>query len=42
MDKTQFENLISIQVKIIYSLLAAFGLTIIAVLDLYEDRKSVV
>lgn len=39
MDKTQFENLISIQVKIIYSLLAAFGLTIIAVLDLYEEQK---
>lgn len=39
MDKTQFQNLITMQVKIIYSLLAAFGLTIIAVLDLYEEQK---
>lgn len=38
MDKTQFQNLITMQVKIIYSLLAAFGLTIIAVLDLYEEQ----
>lgn len=39
MDKTQFQALISMQVKIIYSLLTAFGLTIIAVLDLYEEQK---
>lgn len=39
MDKTQFQTLISMQVKIIYSLLAAFGLTIIALLDLYEEQK---
>lgn len=40
MDKTQFHNLITLQVKIIYSLLAAFGLTIIAVLDLYEEHNQ--
>lgn len=39
MDKTQFQTLISMQVKIIYSLLAAFGLTIIALLDLFEEQS---
>src|SRR5690554_5995014 len=38
MEKAQIQSLITNQVKIIYSLLSAFGLFIIAVLDLYEEK----
>lgn len=38
MEKTQFHTLIVLQVKIIYCLLAALGLSVIAALDLYEGQ----
>ena len=38
MEKTQFHTLIVLQVKIIYCLLAALGLSVIAALDLYEGH----
>lgn len=37
MDKTHFHATISLQVKVIYALLSAFGLLIIAVLDFYQE-----
>src|SRR5690606_2272294 len=40
MEKTQFHTLVVLQVKIIYCLLAAFGLSIIAALDLYEGQRE--
>lgn len=36
MDKSHFHAAISLQVKVIYALLAAFGLIVIATLDFYE------
>lgn len=38
MEKSHFHTLVVLQVKIIYCLLAALGLVIIAVLDLYEGQ----
>lgn len=38
MDKTQFHTVIAQQVKIIYCLMAALGLLVIAALDLYEKH----
>lgn len=38
MDKSQFHAAISLQVKVIYALLAAFGLVVIAALDFYEGQ----
>ncbi|GGY38584.1 hypothetical protein GCM10011297_09700 [Bacterioplanes sanyensis] len=38
MEKTQLHSLVVLQVKIIYCLLAALGLSIIAVLDLLESK----
>ena len=40
MEKTHFHTLVVLQVKIIYCLLAAFGLSIIAALDLYEGHRE--
>lgn len=37
MDKTQIHATITLQVKVIYALLSAFGLLIIAALDLYQQ-----
>ena len=39
MEKAQFHSLVVLQVKVIYCLLAAAGLSVIAVLDLLEDKK---
>ena len=39
MEKAQFHSLVVIQVKVIYCLLAAAGLSVIAVLDLSEGKK---
>lgn len=38
MEKTQLHSLVVLQVKVIYCLLAALGLSIIAVLDLFESK----
>ncbi|WP_157730015.1 diguanylate cyclase domain-containing protein [Bacterioplanes sanyensis] len=38
MEKTQLHSLVVLQVKIIYCLLAALGLSVIAVLDLLESK----
>lgn len=38
MDKSQFHAVISLQVKVIYALLAALGLVVIAALDFYEGH----
>ncbi|MCD8523379.1 MAG: diguanylate cyclase [Saccharospirillaceae bacterium] len=40
MEKTQFHSLVVLQVKVLYCLLAALGLSIIAALDLLEDKKQ--
>lgn len=40
MQKVQFHNLVMLQVKVIYCLLTALGLSIIAALDLYEGKKQ--
>lgn len=40
MDKTQFHAMISLQVKVIYALLSALGLFVIALLDFYEQRHK--
>ncbi|WP_430461640.1 GGDEF domain-containing protein [Thalassolituus sp. LLYu03] len=40
MPKVQFHNLVMLQVKVIYCLLTALGLSIIAALDLLEDKKE--
>lgn len=39
MEKAQFHSLVVIQVKVIYCLLTAAGLSVIAVLDLSEGKK---
>lgn len=38
MDKTHFHATITLQVKVIYALLSAFGLLVIALLDLYQEH----
>ena len=40
MEKTHFHNLVMLQVKVLYSLLMALGLSVIATLDLLEDKKQ--
>ncbi|MDK2778766.1 MAG: GGDEF domain-containing protein [Pseudomonadota bacterium] len=40
MEKVQFHNLVMLQVKVLYSLLMALGLSVIAALDLLEDKKQ--
>ena len=40
MEKPAIQHVIVLQVKVIYCLLAAFGLSIIAVLDLIEEQKA--
>lgn len=40
MEKVQFHNLVMLQVKVLYSLLMALGLSVIAALDLLEGKKQ--
>lgn len=40
MDKPAFQQVIILQVKVVYCLLAAFGLSIIAVLDILQDKRT--
>ncbi|MCA6062009.1 GGDEF domain-containing protein [Thalassolituus marinus] len=39
MEKVKFHNLVMLQVKVVYCLLTALGLSVIAALDLLEDKK---
>jgi len=40
MEKAQLHNLVMLQVKVLYSLLMALGLSVIATLDLLENKKE--
>jgi len=40
MEKVKFHNLVMLQVKVVYALLTALGLSVIAALDLLEDKKQ--